>query len=148
MQYAQPKEKIIIGLKCDFVDGNLRCGCQFGLKLSTNNYIMPKDSTKHKRKRPDYVSGCVTIKSFNYDHTNDCVPSQQQLQFCCSRSGIYISKIPVQVYWQLCSIVKKSPNQYISSSTIKSRLSGCFPSSYNITKQDVFNTRIRCKRLM
>ena len=59
-----------------------------------------------------------------------------------------MSKIPLAVYWQLCSQIKRHPKKLVASSTIKSALIGSFPIAYNITKQDIFNTRLRCKRLM
>ena len=130
------------------MNGDMKCGCKFRLQLSASVFKYPKENVKHPRKRPLYSEGPVTIKSFNYDHTNGCEPSLQQYQFCCSRTGRYVSQTPIQVYWQLCSHIKRSAKQSVSSSTIRSALAGSFPDTVNITKQDIFNTRVRCRRLM
>ena len=41
-----------------------------------------------------------------------------------------------------------SSKKYIATSTIRSILSSSFPSNHNITKQEILQTRIRCRRLM
>ena len=132
----------------NFINGHLKIGCKFGLQLTAVKQKEPKPNVKKPRRRPDYYNGPVIIKDFNYEHTNGCNPCSQQFEFVCSRTGKYISKIPIQVYWQLCSHIKRSPKRHVSSSTIRSALAGSFPDSVNITKQDIFNTCIRCKRLM
>ena len=134
--------------KRGFLDGHLGCGCKFGMQLHSKIQKQINENGKTKRNRPDYESGEVSIKSFIYEHTDGCLPSQQQLQFCCSRSGKYSSKIPLGVYWQLCSQIKRNPKKFVASSSIRAALSGSFPTGYNITKQDIFNTRLRCKRMM
>ena len=134
--------------KRSFTNGPLRCGCQFHLKLSPTEYFSAKNGVVNKRKRPNFNEGNVIIKKFDYNHTNGCSPSILQYQFCASQIGEFISKIPISVYWQICSIMKNHPKNYVAPSTIKSSLSKCFPSYHNVTKQDIFNTRTRCKRLM
>ena len=56
--------------------------------------------------------------------------------------------IPLIINWNLCTNMKKYQRQHVSSSIIKRSLHVCFPIHYNITKQEVFNARIWCKRLM
>ena len=44
--------------------------------------------------------------------------------------------------------MKRHDERHIATSTIKSVLSGCFPPNRNITKQEIFQARVRCRRLM
>ena len=76
------------------------------------------------------------------------MPSIQQYQFQLSRSGQYAAQIPPKVYWNLCTHVRKNPKKTVATSTIQSALSSCYPPTRNVTKHDVFNTRVRLKRLM
>ena len=131
-----------------FHNGPLQCGCNFHVQLSPTEYSIPKNDVKIKRKRPNFNKGCVKIKHFNYNHSHGCNPNTQQHQFCASRKGEYTSNIPTTVYWQLCSLMKSNHKNYVATSTIKSSLSKCVPTYHNVTKQDIFNTRIRCKRLL
>ena len=79
-----------------FVHGQLGCGYKFGLKLSAATILNePNHQTDNPRKCPVFNRGPVTIKSFNYQHTNGCTPNQQQYELVCSRVGKYISKIPI-----------------------------------------------------
>ena len=61
-----------------FINGKMPCGCKFVLQQKTNILTEPKRNVKNARRRPDYKSGTVFIKSFNYKHTNGCSPNQQQ----------------------------------------------------------------------
>ena len=131
-----------------FVHGQLGCGCKFGLKLAATVFNEPNHQKNNPRKRPVFHEGPVIIKSFNYEHTNGCTPNQQQYEFVCSRVGKYISKIPIQVYWHLCSIMKKNSRSFLASSTIKSILTTSFPASHNINKNDIYHTRLRCLKLL
>ena len=132
----------------DFVEGALKVGCKFKVTLQATSYLPPKNDVKRPRKRPDFKDAPVSIMSFACDHSNGCDPSPQQHNFCCSRMGVCMSKIPIQMHWNLCSNMKRHDKRCIATSTTKSVLSGCFPPNHNVTKQDIFQTRIRCRRLM
>ena len=131
-----------------FTNGPLQCGCDFHVQLSPSEYTVPKHDVKVKRKRPNFNKGYVKIKTFDYNHSQGCNPNTLQHQFCASRKGEYTSNIPTTVYWQLCTLMKNHPKRYVAPSTIRSSLSKCVPMYHNISKQDIFNTRIRCKRLI
>ena len=132
----------------DFTTGPMKVGCTFGLKLKAMEQTSPKETVKNKRRRGNFKTGPVQIKSFNYSHSNGCNPCPEQYHFCCSRAGKYQSQIPIQVYWSLCCNMKRHPKKYIATSTIRSFLSSSYPPNHNISKQEIFQTRIRCRRLM
>jgi len=75
-----------------------------------------------------------------------CTPSLTQQIFTHKKSGSLISNISDHATFTLVGLLKENPN--LHTSTIKSILKTNLPEKYYITSQDIYNTKIRCFRLM
>ena len=62
------------------------------------------------------------------------------------RSGKIINNISDHATFTLIGLIKENPN--IHTSTIKSILKTNLPVKYHISNKDIYNTKIRCFRLM
>lgn len=124
----------------------MKVGCTWHVKVKCKSKKAFKPNVQRPRNRQDTTVSAVHIQSVCFDHKSPCEPSPQQLLMVRNRSGKYVSQISEYATWTLCSLLHV--NQRLSSSTIKSILKRNFPTNKNITKHDVFNTRVRCKRLI
>ena len=79
-------------------------------------------------------------------HKFPCDPSVSQQIITNKSSGKYVSNISDYATWTIIGLLKENPNSH--SSTLKSFLRSNFPNKLFVTNQDVYNTKVRCFRLM
>ena len=146
-RFGEPKKKS----SRDFLGGQLKCGCSFSITLASSQKVkqMPKkisssSKPKYRANWDDNVP--VIIKKANCKHSGLCKPSPQQQLFSRSRSGQYIKAINETALFTLCNFFKH--NKRLKSTTIRSVLKPIWPQNKNITKHDIYNMRVRVKRLL
>ena len=88
----------------------------------------------------------ITSKSPAFEHTPPCIPSVTQFMYTNRTAGKYVSNISDAATFTLIGLLKDTPN--IQSSTIRSLLKQNFPSKGYISNNDIYNSKIRCYRLM
>ena len=126
--------------KRNLVGGSIMTGCTWAIKLKAMSRIY----TNGKRSRSNY-KGSVRIISFCGRHKN-CYPSAQNKNMTAKRSAEYTKGIPVRRLWTLVTMMKDN-NMILSSSQIRSQLRGCLPSTMNVSKQMVYQLRLKVWRL-
>ena len=129
-----------------FADGQLKAGCTFSIKFksSVRAKKMPKNPTaKSKPKYRNYFSDniSITIVEAVCEHGGQCRPSPQQQIMVRSRSGLYIKNVSENAIFILCNMLKHN-NGRLKSVTIKNILQPIWPINKNISKHDIFNTRL------
>ena len=133
--------------KRQYVEGDLKCGCPFMVKmkpLSKTNYKSKPTSKQWSYKSnwnaPVIITHAVCV------HGENCVPGRQNRITTGQRSGQYVVKLPSNSLYTLCNFLQK--NGSLRSQLIKHVLEPVWPKSKNITKHDCFNMRVRVNRLM
>lgn len=116
-------------------------GCTWGIKLKAMSLI----HISGKRSRPNYKVGNVRIIAFCGRHQN-CKPSAQNKNMTAKRSAEYTKGIPTRRLWTLVTMMKDN-NMILSSSQIRSQLRGCLPNTMNVSKQMVYQLRLKVWRL-
>ena len=116
----------------DFVNGQLKAGCTFSIKLesSIGAKKMPTNSTAKStpKYRNDFSDGdSVTIVTTDLEV--DCIKNVSETAF-----------------FTLCNMLKH--NGKLKTITIKNVLQPIWPKNKNIFKNDIFNARLRIKRLL
>jgi len=137
----------------DFADGRLKAGCTFSIKFksSVREKKMPKNPTaKSKPKyRNDFSDNTfITIENAVCEHGGHCKPSSQQQIMVRSRSGLYVKNVSDTAIFTLCNMLKHNSGGRLKTVTIKSILQPIWPINKNISKHDIFNVRLRIRRLL
>jgi len=135
----------------DFANGQLKAGCTFCIKLKSSIRIkkMPANPTPRSKAkhRDDFSDGnSVTIVTAVCEHGGQCKPSPQQQIMVRSRSGLYIKNVSETAFFTLCNMLKH--NGKLKTHTIKNILQPIWPKNKNISKHDIFNVRLRIRRLL
>ena len=135
----------------DFANSQLKAGCTFSIKVKSSIRIkkMPANPTPLSRAkyRDDCSNGIsVTIVTVVCEHGGQCKPSPQQQIMVRSRSGLYIKNVSETACFPLCNMLKH--NRKLKTITIKKILQPIWPRNKNISKNDIFNVRLRIKRLL
>jgi len=138
----------------NFASGPLACNCTFMIQLkalSRQAKLMmsaPKKGAEPKEKwrYTNTWTAPVMIIDKCCEHAGGCTPSKLNRLDGMQRSGKYVTTIPSHPLYTLCNhyVIKGG----ISSSFIKSVLEPIWPSSKNITTHDVYNVRVRIRRLL
>ena len=136
----------------DYADGQLKAGCTFSIKFksSVREKKMPKNPTakskpKYRNDFSDNIS--ITIVEAVCKHGGQCRQSPQQQIMVRSRSGLYIKNISENALFILCNMLKHN-NGRLKSITIKNILQPIWPINKNISKHDIFNVKLRIRRLL
>ena len=126
--------------------GSIHTNCGFYLKMKSTQTKKVQGS-KRCYTRPLFDDNTpVKIDSFSFAHTNGCNPCPQQYQFVMSRTGSYIKGTNRRAMFDICSYQKTKGR--VPSSYIRHVLQRIFPIDKNVTKQDVYYMRLRCRRLL
>ena len=144
-------EKRVRGKKRDLLSGSLQCNCPWQLKLlSSVKKIITSQSKSNKklRKIDDFATNnpVIVTKNSIFYHKEPCNPSSIQQMYTNRTAGNYVSNISDHATFTLVGLLKQNPN--LHTSTIKSILKTNFPENHFITNSDIFNTKVRCFRLM
>lgn len=136
----------------DFTSGSLKAGCTFTINLKplVKTPYFPESQKGKDRPIPSYKpewdqpveigNGTCTT------HAGNCHPGRQNRVVTMSRAGAYVEKMPDAALFQLCNVYELCGK--ISSAMIKSVMTPVWPSSKIVSKQDVFNIRVKVHRLM
>ena len=131
-----PKKRILLG-------GDLKIGCKW--KISYKALMKKRD--KNGKLRPSFQKEePIQIIETCFEHSPHCDLSPQGVLFCNSRSGRYNSNVHGHALFDLCMYQLR--NGKLQSSYIKSTLAKIWPRTKNVSKNDVFSTRCRVKRLL
>ena len=138
----------------NFASGPLACNCTFMIQLKalskqaklTMCALNKGAAPTEKWRYTNTWNAPVMIIDKCCEHAGGCTPSKLNRLDGMQRSGKYVTTIPSHPLYTLC-------NNYdikggISSSFIKSVLEPIWPSSKNITTHDVYNVRVRIRRLL
>ena len=137
----------------DFSAGPLKCDCTWRLKIVSTRKI--NRNSKSKLNNTTYISKVddfstnapvMFTKTCNYCHKLPCIPSATQQKFTNKASGKYVTNISDYATFTLCALLQENPN--LNSSSIKTILKSNFPKTKEISHSDIYNTKIRCFRLM
>ena len=121
--------------------GSIMTGCIWVIKFKAMSLI----HTNGKRSRPNFKVGNVRIIAFCGTHKN-CKPSAQNKNMTAKRSAEYTKGIPTRNLWALVTMMKDN-NMILSSSQIRSQVRGCLPNTMNVSKQMVYQLRLKVRRL-
>ena len=135
----------------DFANGQLKAGCTFSIKVKSSIRIkkMPANPTPLSRAkyRDNFSDGIsVTIVTAVCEHGGQCKPSPQQRIMVRSRSGLYLKIVSETACFTVCNMLKQ--NGKLKTITSKNILQPIWPRNKNISKNDIFNVRLRIKRLL
>jgi hypothetical protein len=117
----------------------MRCGCEFIIRyaiattLATKRGVAPKGSVR------------ITEGS-SYRHTKGCFPSQCQLIVDKKSSGSYQDKVKHDALKDIIALLK--PGRPVSCSLLRDMMRPLYPSTYSTTAQDVWNMRLKVKKLL
>ena len=108
----------------------------------------PTPLSRAKYSRDDFSSDgiSVTIVTAVCEHRGQCKPSPQQQIMVRSRSGLYIKNVSKTACFPLCNMLKH--NRKLKTIMIKNILQPIWPRNKNISKNDIFNVRLRIKHLL
>ena len=143
----------------NFSSGALASGCTFILYLKPMHMarISPKigpDGKKSKaRSREDWKRETCIIKSTTkaphhsscWSHGDKCSPSIKNLVDVTKRSGEYARIISSRQVFALC---RQAKMRRLTASQIRGALHDLMPRNTNVTKQQVFNLRIKVMKLL
>ena len=147
------KERIrsVSGQARNISSGPLQVDCKWSFRFASviKTY---KKSTITKMK-----TGCrnaftendlvyITTTDPSYKHTLPCKPSLVQVLYTNRTSGKYVSNISEMATFTLIGLLKSQPT--LQSCIIRSILKQNFPSKEYVTNTDIYNSKIRCYRLM
>ena len=133
--------------KKNYSAGPLRVGCTWRLLLKPSvNIKMEGKSKKKPRYKPNWDCA-VTIKDGSCcEHGGLCEPNRTNLVVARQRTGKYTANINTQVLFNLCNMYENYGR--LTSGVIKNVCSPMFPITHPMTKNDVFNIRIKIRRLL
>ena len=143
----------------NFASGALASGCTFILYLKPMHMarISPKigpDGKKSKaRSREDRKQETCIVKSTTkaphhsscWSHGDKCSPSIQNLVDVTKRSGEYARIISSRQVFALC---RQAKTKRLTASQIRGALHDLMPKNTNVTKQQVFNLRVKVMKLL
>lgn len=148
----------------NFASGSLASGCTFFLKLKalSKNAKLKLTTVANKQSSASQTEAVATKERWQYQniwtgpitiidkccvHGGLCEPSKQNRIHVMQRAGKYVSQMPCHPLYTLCNHL--NINGDISTDFIKCTIQPTWPSSKNITKQDVYNIKkVRIKRLL
>ena len=131
--------------------GELRVDCKWlfriasvfkNIKQSRSSSIKP--SVKNSYLDSDLVY--ITTKNPLFKHTLPCKPSVVQVMYTNRTSGKYVSNVSDVATYTLIGLLKSNPT--VKSSIIRSILKPNFPNKEYVSNTDIYNTKMRCYRLM
>ncbi len=132
--------------RVNYSHGDLKIGCEYRIALK------PINNTRHLRRcglknylKPVWDSH-VIIDVANTIHTNGCTPNVINCVISASRSGMYSESIPENVIYAMCHHIESGNN--LTSSVIKNFLRPHWPSKKIIKSSDVFNIKVKIRRLL
>ena len=130
--------------------GSLQVACTWYFCFASKKKITTQDkkTLKHISKNSFTDDDIVYISSKNpkYTHKFPCTPSVSQVMYTNRASGKYVTNISEMATFTLISLLKGNPT--LSSSVIRSLLKPNFPERKVVTNNDIYNSKMRCYRLM
>jgi hypothetical protein len=136
-------------VKRDFASGPLAAGCNFHVKckaLSKDRSMRPNKNTINTWQYLNLWDAPVEIVSKCCVHSGGCEPGHTNRVVAMQRAGNYVSKMPCHPLFTLCNYYEMSGN--LTSSLIKQVIRPSWPSGKNITRYDVYNVRLRVRRML
>ena len=109
-----------------------KCGCTWKLNFAKVN---KKDKEDHR----------VKITSVSYRHTNGCIPTANELVVTRKHNGAYIQMISQEKLFEVIQLMD-APGK-LHPATLRELLKPCFPKLAPITAKDLYNIRLKAKRL-
>ena len=140
------------GIPRNTLSGQLKVNCTWRLRITSMHKKVTLINTKRngikKKNENDYDDQHAVsfTKNCCFNHKNPCAPSPTQQSFTNRVSGKYMTNISDFATFTLIELLDSNPN--ISSSTIRTILKSNVPKKHMITNCDIYNTKIRCFRLM
>ena len=131
--------------KRDFIAGPLAAGCNFHVKFKA----LSKDRSARPNNGWQYLNlwdAPIEIVSKCCVHSGGCEPGHTNRVVAMQRAGNYVSKMPCHPLFTLCNFYETSGS--LTASLIKQVLRPTWPSGKNITRHDVFNVRVRVRRML
>jgi hypothetical protein len=117
----------------------MRCGCEFVIRFAV--------ATPPAIKRGAAPKGSVRItEGSSYRHTKGCFPSQSQLIVDKKSSGSYQDMVKHDALKDIMAVLK--PGRPVSCSLLREMMRPLYPSTYSTTAQDVWNMRLKVKKLL
>ena len=92
------------------------------------------------------LQGRICADNYLLLDTQKFKPSAQNKTMTAKRSAEYTKGIPTRRLWTLVTMMKDN-NMILSSSQIRRQLRGCFPNTMNLSKQMVYQLRLKVWRL-
>jgi len=130
--------------------GSLQVACTWSFCFASKKKIISQDKktlrpiSKNSFTENDIVY--ISSKNPSYTHKFPCTPSVSQVMYTNRASGKYVTNISDMATYTLISLLKGNPT--LSSSVIRSLLKPNFPDRKVVTNNDIYNSKIRCYRLM
>jgi hypothetical protein len=118
---------------------SMRCGCEFVIKFA--------NATPKSIKAGMAQAGSVRITAgSHYRHTSGCFPSQCQLIVDKKSSGTYQDKVKHDALKDIIAVLK--PGRPVSCTLLRDMMRPLYPPTIAITAQDVWNMRLKVKKLL
>ena len=134
-----------------FTTFSLNIGCTFNITMKSTarekhmpKIVSAKSRPKHRYKFENHIPVLI-LKAF-CDHVEGCSPGSQQQTMTRSCVGRCVKRSNETVTFPLCD--KMCHNGHLAQDTMKSQVKPIWPHSKNTNPQDLFNIRIRIKRLL
>jgi hypothetical protein len=118
---------------------SMRCGCKFVIKFA--------NATPKSIEAGMAQTGSVRITDgSHYRHTNGCFSSQCQLIVDKKSSGSYQDKVKHDALKDIIAVLK--PGRPVSCTLLRDMMRPLYPPTIAITAQDVWNMRLKVKKLL
>ena len=140
----------------NFTNGQLKVGCTLEIifnSLAKESYIpdSQKDKPIKKRRQRDRWDLPVEVvngqkKNTCHYHGGLCNPGRENKVASTSRAGGYIHKLPDKALYSLCNVLQITGK--LTAANIKIVAGSAWPKKKGVTKQDVFNLRVKVMRSM
>ena len=130
--------------------GSLQVSCTWSFCFASKIKITSQDKktlkfiSKNSFTEHDIVY--ISTKNPKYSHKFPCTPSISQVMYTNRASGKYVTNISEMATYTLITLLKGNPT--LSSSVIRSLLKPNFPERKVVTNNDIYNSKMRCYRLM
>jgi hypothetical protein len=147
------KERIrsVTGQARNISSGPLQVDCKWSFRFASvvktykkSSITKVRSSSQNSFTEKDLVY--ITTPDPSYKHTLPCKPSVVQVLYTNRTSGKYVSNISEMATFTLIGLLKSQPT--LQSCVIRSILKQNFPTKQYVTNTDIYNTKIRCYRLM
>lgn len=136
----------------NYSQGSINKGCTWVINMKSSKYSDSLRGGTHRNGKvkrvpvfEDNVPVTIT-KNSCLEHGGSCAPSTQQQIVQRSRAGDYIKGISALSFFQLCNTLQTTGK--LKFSVIKDALQQQFPSNKNVTKNHVWNMRIKVKSML